>query len=118
MTALVACPFSLTTCRAYGSTRVSVPPAAVIRIWYAWPGRAPGTSADHRPVPPASPASGVPVADQDVKSPVTAAPSAFGAHTRNVVPPPYGTAPIPARLEGSVATGPPFPSPAPVNPPR
>ena len=53
------------------------------------------------PVPPGSLASGVPATDQDVKSPVTATPSAFGAHTRKAVPPSYGTAPMPIRLEGT-----------------
>ena len=72
---------------------------------YSAPGPTPGTSADHVPLEPSpSGPSAVRSPAQSSKVPVTKTASAWGAQTRNVVPSPYGIAPMPARGDGALLT--------------
>ena len=96
-------PTEFVTSRAYGSMRDRSPSAVRIVKRYSAPGSTPATSADHVPlVPSPSRASAVRSPAQSSNVPVTKTACACGAQTRNDVPAPWGTAPIPGRGDGLV----------------
>src|SRR4051794_32434314 len=96
-----ALPTELVTWRAYGSMRERSPSGVRIVSLYSAPASTPSTSADQLPPDPSpSRPRAVAVIAHSSNVPVTNTASACGAQTRNIVPPSYGTAPIPGRGEG------------------
>src|SRR6188768_2473838 len=98
-------PTEFVTCRAYGSIFERSPSAVRIVNRYSAPGATPATSTDQVPVVPSpSGASSVELPAQSSNVPVTKTATACGAQTRNVVPPGWGTAPMPGRSDGALVS--------------
>src|SRR3954451_24647799 len=97
----MALPTEFVTSLAYGSTRIRSPSGVRIVNLYSSPADTPSTSADHVSADPsASRARACRLPAPSSNEPVTKTPCAWGAQTRNVVPPAYGSAPIPGRGDG------------------